>query len=69
MNSLAIGFSGNSIRIVGISKEKQLLHISELETDFDFDNEILEHSSDEHLISEIASVISGNLKKIENIRE
>ncbi len=69
MNSLAIGFSGNSIRIVGISKEKQLLHISELETDFDFDNEILEHSSDEHLISEIASVISGNLKKINNIRE
>lgn len=68
MNSLAVGFSGNSIRLVGLSGDK-LTHISELETDFDFDKEILEHYSDEHLISEIASVISDNVSKIDNINE
>jgi Tfp pilus assembly PilM family ATPase len=69
LNSLAIGFSGNSIRLVGITDDNKLSHISELETDFDFDREVLEHSADDHLISEIASVITGNINKIENIRD
>lgn len=67
MGSLAVGFSGNSIRFAGLSEDRQLSHISELETDFDFDNEIPAHHGDDHLISELASVICENLKKVENI--
>ena len=67
MISLAIGFSGNSIRFAAINDDKKLTHISELETDFDFDNEIPDHHGDEHLISELASIICDNLKKIDDI--
>lgn len=67
MASFAVGFSGNSIRFVGLSEDKQLSHISELETDFNFDDEIPAHHGDEHLISELASVICDNLKKVDDI--
>lgn len=67
MSSLAVGFSGNSIRFAALSNDRKLSHISELETDFDFDNEIPANHGDEHLISELASIICDNLKKIDDI--
>ena len=67
MSSLAVGFSGNSIRLAAISEDKKLTYISELETDFDFDREIPLHFNDQHLINELSSVIAEKIKKVPNI--
>ena len=67
MSSLAVGFSGNSIRLAAISEEKKLTYISELETDFDFDREIPNHFNDQHLINELSSVIAEKIKKVPDI--
>ena len=67
MSSLAIGFSGNSIRFAAISDQGKLTYISELETDFDFDREIMTHYNNQHLINELSNVIAEKINKIDNI--